>query len=101
MRHGVLALAVCLGCGGGGSGDGDGGVTVDATPPVARCDAPALYPTSGAAVVGDGTAGSCTALALQTAIGAGGAVTFNCGAAPVTITVTTPIMVTKETVIDG
>ena len=54
-------------------------------------------------VVGTGSAASCTLSALQTAVTAGGVVTFNCGADPVTIKVTTTITVpsTKKTVIDG
>ena len=38
-----------------------------------------------AAVVGTGTPGSCTAVALNTAVAAGGTVTFDCGVAPATI----------------
>ena len=44
---------------------------------------------------------SCTAAALQAAATGGGTIVFNCGAAPVTITVTSPIMFTKETILDG
>lgn len=55
------------------------------------------------AVVGTGTPESCTFAALNTAITAGGIITFNCGSAPATIAVTAtmhlPIM--KNTVIDG
>ncbi|HMF43944.1 MAG TPA: hypothetical protein VKQ32_24895 [Polyangia bacterium] len=55
------------------------------------------------AVIGTGTAASCTFAALQTAATAGGVITFNCGAAPVTIpvTVTLKVPITKNTVIDG
>ncbi|MBK7401095.1 MAG: hypothetical protein IPJ34_33790 [Myxococcales bacterium] len=54
-------------------------------------------------VVGSGTAASCTFAALKTAVNAGGIVTFNCGAAPVTILVTgtLDLPTTKSTVIDG
>ena len=44
-----------------------------------------------AGVVGTGTPGSCTEAALRRAMTTDGVVTFNCGAAPVTITVTTPL----------
>jgi hypothetical protein len=42
-------------------------------------------PALADATVGDGTPGSCTRAALQTAINGGGLVTFNCGASPHTI----------------
>jgi len=53
------------------------------------------------AVVGAGTAASCTETALASAVAAGGIVTFNCGSAPVTITVTSEVPVAKDTTIDG
>ena len=53
------------------------------------------------AVVGTGTAASCTETALASAVAAGGIVTFNCGSAPVTITVTSEVPVAKDTTIDG
>src|SRR5439155_16221982 len=51
----------------------------------------------------DGAADSCTAAALATALAAGGIVTFNCGAAPATITITATISLPtdRDTVIDG
>jgi len=52
-------------------------------------------------VVGDGTAESCTAEALQTAASMGGTITFDCGSDPVTITVTSTIVFTEESVLDG
>jgi hypothetical protein len=54
-------------------------------------------------VVGTGTAASCTFAALQAAVTQGGVITFNCGADPVTISVTATmnLPVTKNTVIDG
>jgi predicted outer membrane repeat protein len=52
-------------------------------------------------VAGTGTAGSCTEAALDTALSGGGAVTFNCGALPVTITLTSTKNVTASTSIDG
>ncbi len=72
-------------------------------PPPTTCEAPVgpydvSAPTS---VVGSGTAETCTQAFLQTAADAGGTIVFNCGASPVTITVTSPIIFKKETVLDG
>jgi predicted outer membrane repeat protein len=82
--------------------DVDGGV---APPPPSVCTSPlqpvdVSHPTT---VVGSGTAASCTEAALDTALGKGGIVTFSCGAAPATITVTKTIelLTTTDTVIDG
>ncbi len=55
-------------------------------------------------VVGTGTAASCTSAAVVTAVTAGGVITFNCGPAPVTITLTQTLKVrnsTSKLVIDG
>jgi hypothetical protein len=54
-------------------------------------------------VVGTGTPASCTFAALNTAVTAGGVITFNCGSAPVTIAVTATMNLPtgKDTVIDG
>jgi hypothetical protein len=100
----------------GMSQDGGGGNTETGTPPpdvdgaVIPPPSPTCTPPITAAdtstpttVVGTGTAASCTEAALKTALTAGGIVTFNCGAAPATITVTATIElpVNKNTVIDG
>jgi hypothetical protein len=55
------------------------------------------------AVIGTGSAASCTFAALQTAATTGGVITFNCGAGAVTIpiTATLKVPITKNTVIDG
>jgi hypothetical protein len=55
------------------------------------------------AVVGTGTAASCTFSALEAAVTAGGVVTFDCGRDLVTIAVTATLNVptNKDTVIDG
>jgi hypothetical protein len=102
-RSTIVILAACGGDGGGGGGDDGGGSGAgDAAVPEARCDAPSLYDTSSpTATVGDGTAASCTATALQAAATGGGVIVFDCGAAPVTITVSSQITFTKETVLDG
>jgi hypothetical protein len=100
-------FAIAASCGGGGhKPDGGGttgdGRTVDVAPPMAVCNAPALVDTSSpTATVGDGTAGSCTAAALQTVASAGGTIVFRCGAAPVTIPIAQTIMFPNETVLDG
>lgn len=59
--------------------------------------------SSPKSVVGTGTAASCTHAALSAAIAQGGIITFNCGAAPKTITVSTTLDVPtdRDTVIDG
>jgi hypothetical protein len=128
----AIVIAACSssssddGGGGPGSDIGEGGVgigneggavpegdatrppEVDAssiTPPSATCTAPitAANVSAPTAVVGSGTAASCTEAALTTALTAGGIVTFSCGASPVTITVTKTIELPtdKDTVIDG
>ena len=51
-------------------------------------------------VVGSGTPGSCTQAALTTALTGGGTVTFNCGGAA-TITITTPLTISQDTIIEG
>jgi predicted outer membrane repeat protein len=56
------------------------------------------------AIVGDGSAGSCTESALNTALNqvtTGATVSFNCGSSPVTITVTSPKLITRQMTIDG
>lgn len=117
------ALALCLvtGCGPdetrqpsrvstGGSGgvigsssssSGGGGGSTPA--PEAVCASP-LTPvdtSSAKTVVGSGTKASCTEAALRSAIEAGGVVTFDCGADPLTIVVGSELVVTQDTVLDG
>lgn len=96
------------GSGGGSSGGDDGGNATGydgaaPPPPVATCT-PAAQPVDTSkptTVVGNGSAASCTEQALDAAVAAGGIVTFDCGAAPVTITVTSEVKVTKDTTLDG
>jgi hypothetical protein len=78
-----------------------GGTTL---PAAQACDKPTPWALPTARhVVGDGTAASCTATAVAQAVSAGGAISFNCGAAnlviPVTKTIEAPGGTT--TVIDG
>ena len=58
-------------------------------------------PVRGDAVVGMGTADSCTEAAFDATVTAGGNLTFNCGSSPVIITVTSPTTITANTSIDG
>ena len=54
-----------------------------------------------ASIVGNGTPGSCTESALDTALSGGGIVTFDCGAALHTITLTSEKVLSQATQIDG
>lgn len=54
-----------------------------------------------AGVVGTGSPASCTESAFDTALIGGGTVTFNCGANPVTITITFAKQISTSTYIDG
>lgn len=66
------------------------------------CTAPALADISNPDhVVGDGSAASCTESALREALEAGGVVTCNCGSDPVTISVSSEIVITQDVVLDG
>jgi len=51
--------------------------------------------------VGSGSPATCTEAALNTALSGGGAVVFNCGSAPHTITVTTTKTISSDTQING
>jgi hypothetical protein len=62
-------------------------------------------PACAPGIVGIGTAASCTESSLDACLPGGrcftGAVTFNCGASPVTITVTSTKTIAADTTIDG
>lgn len=58
-------------------------------------------PLAAAGVVGNGTPGSCTESALDNALFGGGIVTFNCGANPVTISVTSQKTINDDLTVDG
>jgi hypothetical protein len=81
--------------------DGGGGVSLAS----AICTAPieAADVSTPTTVVGTGTAGSCAEAALSAALTKGGVVTFDCGSAGATITVTQTIELPTgiDTVIDG
>ena len=92
------------GGGGGGSGGGGGGQDAGLPPaPQAVCDLPAqpVDTSTPTTVVGDGSPTNCNEATLRAAVAAGGIVTFACGDAPVTITVTSEVPVAKDTTIDG
>jgi hypothetical protein len=80
----------------GGPSDGGPISTPICTPPVLPVDTAAPD-----AVVGAGTAASCTEVALDAALAVGGVITFDCGAAPHTITVTAEKRIERDTVLDG
>ena len=91
--------------GGASSVPGDGGSSTSPPLPVSKCTVPAaLVDTSAPAMkVGTGSVASCTETALRAAVSAGGIITFDCGADPATIVVTSPLTPPKDkdTVIDG
>jgi hypothetical protein len=92
------------GSSGGSSGDFDAGYDgAMPPPPPATCTLPAqpVDTSKPTTVVGTGTPASCNEAALDTAVAKGGIVTFDCGSAPVTITVTAEVPVTSNTTIDG
>jgi hypothetical protein len=64
----------------------------------------AVDTSSPSQVVGDGTASSCTSAAVVQAVAAGGIITFNCGASPITIVMTATANVANtehQVVLDG
>jgi hypothetical protein len=82
----------------GTSGGTGGPATSVCTPPLQLANT-----SSPTAVIGTGTAASCTETALRTAAQQGGVITFNCGPLPVTIQITQQINLpnNRDTVIDG
>ncbi len=100
---------------GGGGAPGTGGTMATTIPPGApgnpdgHCAIPADAQledvSSPTTVVGTGTAASCTGDAFVSAVAESGVITFNCGADPVTITLTEPAKVFNDKgskiVIDG
>jgi hypothetical protein len=121
----ILLVGLLSGCGSGGSG-GSGGsepAPVDpGTDPISFSDdwpdagtveslcsvpaaAQAADSTAPDRVVGNGTPESCTSAAFVAAVAAGGVITFDCGPAPTTITLTETAKVFNNTgpeiVIDG
>jgi hypothetical protein len=83
--------------------DGPAAGNPNGTYPV-PAEAQAESVTNPKTVVGDGTPASCTSDAFVAAVANGGVITFNCGAAPTTITLTTTAKVFNDkgpVVIDG
>lgn len=77
------------------------GTEFNGDPPPVTCTAPSRYNVSTpTTTIGDGTAASCTQAKLQAAADVGGIIVFNCGPSA-TITVSSPIVFKKETVLDG
>lgn len=60
-----------------------------------------IEPATAAGTVGNGTPGSCTEAALNTALTGGGSVYFNCGSTPVTITLTSEKVIAANTNLNG
>jgi hypothetical protein len=58
-------------------------------------------PVEAGGMVGTGTPGSCSETALDSALSAGGSLTFNCGTAPHLISLATTKTITRDTTIDG
>ncbi len=52
-------------------------------------------------IVGDGTPESCTETAFDEALNGGGTITFNCGSAPHTISLTSQKSINQDTTIEG
>ncbi len=82
----------------GTSSDGGSGTFPVAGNPSGSCttltlpaEAQAVDTSHPTTVVGTGTPSSCTFMALSTAVKAGGIITFDCGADPVTISVTSTL----------
>ena len=109
----LLLTTLLAACGGGGpgaagpgaesGGNAASGGAAGGDVPAARCgQTPAAVDSSRPdTVVGDGTPASCTAAALQAALDRGGVITFDCGAGEHTLTVDTPLQVTRDAVLDG
>jgi hypothetical protein len=95
-----IGLAACSSKGAGSAVTGGGG-SIPAPPPPNACMPPVMLAdvSSPTTVVGTG-AGTCTEALLSAAVAKGGTITFDCGTSA-TITLTAPITVAMDTVIDG
>ena len=114
---GACAVLLVGGCGGGGGAGTAAGTgeppqaSPDSTPagnPTGTCAVPAaaqaVDSSQPSRVVGNGSAASCTSDAVVDAVAQGGVITFDCGAAPVTITMTATAKVFNDkpdVVLDG
>jgi hypothetical protein len=72
-------------------------------PPEVVCQEPVspVDTSTPTTVVGDGSAASCNEATLRQAVTTGGIVTFNCGAAPVVIPLSSQIDLVADVVVDG
>src|SRR5450755_2335962 len=97
---GTTGTGGATGSGGGAGQAGNPNGSCKAGVPANGQPADVSSPTS---VIGTGTAASCTFAALNTAVGKGGVITFNCGSGAVTIaiTATMSLPINENTVIDG
>ena len=91
------------------SGPGPSASPAPAPGPSPTPPAPAPTPAGGVDtsspdhVIGSGSAASCTEAALRSAVAAGGVIVFQCGSAPHTFKLNSPLVAPtdKDTVIDG
>ncbi len=90
--RGALPALLLAACGGGGGG-------VAPCDPVAEAAAEAPFGTPN--VVGTGTPASCTGAAVVAAVARGGFITFDCGPAPITITLPATAKVVNDTASGG
>lgn len=116
----AACVLVACGCGVPDTRDRDAAVPADATPrdsgpgadagnldagpvttPVCAPPVSAVDTSMPDAVVGAGTAESCTEAALDAALARGGVVRFDCGVGPHTIVVTAEKRIERDTVLDG
>lgn len=65
------------------------------------CDPVEVESTAGAIVLGDGTPGSVTTAQIQNALDSGGPVMFDLGTAPSTIELTSTLVASRQSVLDG
>jgi predicted outer membrane repeat protein len=72
-----------------------------AAPTATPTDTPTAPPTPTTRAVGTGDPSTCTESALDAALDEGGAVTFDCGASPFTLTLTTGKTIAADTTLDG
>jgi hypothetical protein len=112
---GAVGTGVVAGAGPSAAGAGSGSLpsTPDDAPPAGNPSGSCAIPDGAGLedssapdqVVGSGSAESCTADAFVAAVAKGGVITFDCGDAPVTITLTEPAKVFNDAsdhvVIDG
>jgi predicted outer membrane repeat protein len=65
------------------------------------CTPVSAEPSAGAVIIGNGTPGSVTTADIQNALAAGGTIRFNVGAAPTTVNLTSTLVASRATVLDG